>query len=57
MSAKEKMKAAAEQVFGRAMKETGHATGNKTTAAKGTALGARGKARHLKEKAKDKFKR
>ncbi len=57
MSAKEKMKAATEQVFGRAVKETGHATGHKTTAAKGTALGARGKARHLKEKAKDKFKR
>ncbi|WP_328965509.1 hypothetical protein [Streptomyces virginiae] len=57
MSAKEKMKAATEQVLGRAVKETGQATGHKNTAAKGAALGARGKARHLKEKAKDKFKR
>ncbi|WP_328741008.1 hypothetical protein OHA91_38505 [Streptomyces erythrochromogenes] len=56
MGAKEKMKAAAEQVLGRAMKETGQATGHKTTAAKGTALGARGKARHLKEETKDRFK-
>ncbi|MET9694792.1 hypothetical protein ABZY81_41465 [Streptomyces sp. NPDC006514] len=57
MSAKEKMKAATEQVFGRAVKETGQATGHKKTAAKGTALGTRGKARHLKEGVKDRFKR
>ncbi|MFE5559902.1 hypothetical protein [Streptomyces sp. NPDC056544] len=57
MSAKEKMKAATEQVVGRAVKETGQATGHRKTAAKGTALGTRGKARHLKEKVKDTFKR
>ncbi|THA31871.1 hypothetical protein E6W17_34725 [Streptomyces sp. A1547] len=56
LSAKEKMKAATEQIFGRAAKEAGQATGQKTTASKGAASGARGKARHLKEKATDKFK-
>ncbi|MGW7030479.1 hypothetical protein ACWGFX_25370 [Streptomyces xanthophaeus] len=57
MGAKEKMKAATEQVFGRAVKKTGQASGHKTTAAKGTALEARGKARNLKEETKDRFKR
>lgn len=47
---------ATEQIFGRAAKEAGQATGQKTTASKGAASGARGKARHLKEKATDKFK-
>ncbi len=51
------MKAAAEQVVGRTMKKTAHVMGNKTKQAKGAALEARGKARRLKEKGKDKFKR
>ncbi|WP_199920482.1 hypothetical protein [Streptomyces katrae] len=57
MSSREKMKAAAEQVVGRTMKKTAHVMGNKTKQAKGAALEARGKARRLKEKGKDKFKR
>ncbi|MEU7699255.1 MULTISPECIES: hypothetical protein [unclassified Streptomyces] len=57
MSAKEKAKAKAEQVMGKAMRKTGHIRGKRTTEAKGAALGLRGKAREQKEKAKDFFKR
>ncbi|MFB7983655.1 hypothetical protein [Streptomyces vinaceus] len=52
MSGKEKLKATAEQIVGRVVREIAHAMGHRTTAAKGTALQARGKARALKEKAK-----
>ncbi|WP_329192189.1 MULTISPECIES: hypothetical protein [unclassified Streptomyces] len=55
MSASEKMKAAAEQVIGRIVQKTAHTIGNRTTEAKGAALVARGKARHVKERAKDKI--
>ncbi|MFC9796979.1 hypothetical protein [Streptomyces sp. NPDC057695] len=57
MSAKEKAKAKAEQVVGKAMRKTGHLRGDRTTEAKGAALGLRGKARERKEKAKDFFRR
>ncbi|MGW2302669.1 hypothetical protein [Streptomyces sp. NPDC001809] len=57
MSAKEKAKAKAEQVVGKAMRKTGHIRGNRTTEVKGAALGLRGKARERKEQAKDLFKR
>lgn len=56
MSTSEKIKAKAEQVIGKAVRKTAHALGNETTAAKGAALEARGKGRHVKEKAKDAFK-
>ncbi|MFF3728137.1 hypothetical protein ACFYYM_37900 [Streptomyces erythrochromogenes] len=55
MSAREKIKATAEQVVGRAVRKTANAMGQRTTAAKGAALEARGKARGLKEKGKDEF--
>ncbi|MFI6417243.1 hypothetical protein ACIBG6_07490 [Streptomyces sp. NPDC050842] len=57
MSAKEKAKAKAEQIAGKAMRKSGHSRGKETTAAKGVALGVRGKAREAKEKGKDLFKR
>ncbi|MEU6948451.1 hypothetical protein ABZ957_24970 [Streptomyces sp. NPDC046316] len=57
MSAKEKAKAKAEQMIGKAMRKTSRVHGDKTTAAKGTALESRGKARETKEKGKDAFKR
>ncbi|MFE9845273.1 hypothetical protein [Streptomyces goshikiensis] len=57
MSTTEKMKAAAERMIGRTVRKTAHAVGNRTTEAKGAALEARGKARQLKEKGKDTFKR
>ncbi|MFJ3842023.1 hypothetical protein ACIPY6_41910 [Streptomyces sp. NPDC090054] len=53
MSASEKAKAAVEQVVGRAVRKIAYAIGRRTTAAKGAALEARGKARRLKEKGKD----
>ncbi|MFD0267414.1 hypothetical protein ACFVGY_12575 [Streptomyces sp. NPDC127106] len=56
MSASEKIKATAEQVAGKAVRKTAHALGNKTTEAKGAALEARGKARQVKERAKDDLK-
>ncbi|MDX3537266.1 hypothetical protein PV721_23395 [Streptomyces sp. MB09-01] len=56
MSASEKIKAKAEQVIGKAVRKAAHALGNETTAAKGAALEARGKGRHMKEKGKDVFK-
>lgn len=57
MSAKEKAKAKAEQIAGKAMRKTAHSQGKETTAAKGVALGMRGKAREAKERGKDFFKR
>ncbi|MEE1814448.1 hypothetical protein PUR59_05350 [Streptomyces sp. SP18ES09] len=57
MSAKEKAKAKAEQILGKAVQETGRIRRKRTTEAKGAALGLRGKARERKEKAKDVFKR
>ncbi|MFI5829260.1 hypothetical protein ACIA6C_18730 [Streptomyces sp. NPDC051578] len=56
MSASEKMKATAEQMIGRIVRKTAHAVGNRTTEAKGAALQARGKARQVKERAKDKIR-
>ncbi|MGW7436912.1 hypothetical protein [Streptomyces sp. NPDC054849] len=56
MSAREKTKAKAEQVIGKAVRKAAHALGNKTTEAKGAALEARGKARQVKEKGKDAFR-
>ncbi|WP_405859923.1 hypothetical protein OG361_34645 [Streptomyces sp. NBC_00090] len=56
MSTSEKVKAKAEQVIGKAVRKAAHALGNETTAAKGAALEARGKGRHVKEKGKDAFK-
>ncbi|MFJ1747433.1 hypothetical protein ACIOJD_14465 [Streptomyces sp. NPDC088116] len=57
MSAGEKAKAKTEQVVGKAVRKMAHAMGNETTAAKGAALEARGKARDTKERAKAGFKR
>jgi uncharacterized protein YjbJ (UPF0337 family) len=57
MSAGEKAKAKTEQVVGKAVRKAARAMGNETTAAKGAALEARGKARDTKEKAKGGFKR
>lgn len=57
MSAREKAKAKAEQVAGKAVRKTAHARGDKTTEAKGAALESRGKGREAKEKGKDVFKR
>ncbi|WP_329286661.1 hypothetical protein [Streptomyces sp. NBC_00691] len=57
MSAKEKAKAKAEQIVGKAVQKTAHVRGKRTTEAKGAALRLRGKARERKEKAKDFFKR
>ncbi|MCT4357072.1 hypothetical protein M5362_28555 [Streptomyces sp. Je 1-79] len=57
MSAKEKAKAKAEQLAGKAVKKGAQATGDRKTAAKGSALESRGKAREAKEKGKDAFKR
>ncbi|MEV6247590.1 hypothetical protein AB0M38_15505 [Streptomyces sp. NPDC051742] len=56
MSASEKVKAKAEQVIGKVVRKTAHALGNETIAAKGTALEARGRGRHVKEKGKGAFK-
>ncbi|WP_392895623.1 hypothetical protein [Streptomyces sp. LN699] len=56
MSAREKAKATVEQVVGRAVRRIALAIGHRTTAAKGAALEARGKARRIKEKGKDKLK-
>lgn len=56
MSASEKVKAAVEQFVGHAVYRVARAKGHWTTAAKGAALEARGKVRHLKEKSKDKFR-
>ncbi|MEV4946929.1 hypothetical protein [Streptomyces sp. NPDC053755] len=53
MSAKEKVKAKAEQVVGKAVRKTAYAWGKETTAAKGAALETRGRAREAKEKGKD----
>ncbi|MEU9235969.1 hypothetical protein [Streptomyces subrutilus] len=55
MSASEKVKAVGERIAGRVVRKVAGATGHRTTAAKGAALEARGKARQLKEKGKDKF--
>ncbi|MGW7101713.1 hypothetical protein [Streptomyces sp. NPDC054838] len=57
MSVREKIKAKAEQVIGKFVRKAARAMGKKTTAAKGAALEARGKARQVKEKGKDAFKR
>ncbi|BAC68667.1 MULTISPECIES: hypothetical protein [Streptomyces] len=56
MSAGEKAKAKAEQVVGKAVRKAAHAMGQETTAAKGAALEARGKARDTKERAKGSFR-
>ena len=55
MSTREKAKAQLEQVVGKVMRKTAHLTGKRTTGAKGAALQARGKARQLKEKGKDRI--
>lgn len=57
MSAGEKAKARAEQVVGKAVRKVAHALGDRVTEAKGAALEARGKARAVKEGAKDRFTR
>lgn len=57
MSAREKIKARAEQVIGKFVRKVAHLLGNRTTEAKGVALQARGKARQVKERGKDAFKR
>ncbi|MBX9427339.1 MULTISPECIES: hypothetical protein [Streptomyces] len=56
MSAKEKTKATTEQVVGKVVRKVAHAMGKDTTAAKGAALEARGKARATKESAKGGFR-
>ncbi|MFF9869697.1 MULTISPECIES: hypothetical protein [unclassified Streptomyces] len=56
MSAGEKAKATTEQVVGKAVRKLAHAMGKDTTAAKGAALEARGKARAIKEGARDGFR-
>ncbi|MFF8375590.1 hypothetical protein ACF07V_05525 [Streptomyces sp. NPDC015661] len=55
MSNWEKAKGQMEQVAGSAIRKSAHAMGNEKLAAKGGALYMRGKARHTKEKAKDKL--
>ncbi|MET9730491.1 hypothetical protein ABZZ79_07465 [Streptomyces sp. NPDC006458] len=57
MSAGQKAKATAEQIAGKAVRKVAHALGKNTTAVKGAALEARGKARATKERAKDSFHR
>ncbi|MET7758135.1 hypothetical protein ABZT27_26045 [Streptomyces sp. NPDC005389] len=57
MSAKEKVKAKAEQIVGKAVQKAAHVWGKRTTEGKGAALRLRGKAREEKEKAKDFFRR
>ncbi len=57
MSAGEKAKAKTEQVVGKVVRKVAHAVGNETTAAKGAALEVRGKARDIKERSKDSFRR
>ncbi|MFF4761672.1 hypothetical protein [Streptomyces sp. NPDC001292] len=52
MSAAEKARATTEQVVGKAVRKVAHALHNETTAAKGAALEARGKARAAKERSK-----
>ncbi|MFF8387014.1 hypothetical protein [Streptomyces kanasensis] len=56
MSTGEKAKATTEQVVGKAVRKLAHAMGQHTTAAKGAALEARGRARAAKEGAKDGFR-
>ncbi|GGW25372.1 hypothetical protein [Streptomyces xantholiticus] len=56
MSTGEKAKAKAEQVLGKAVRKAAHAMGKDTTAAKGAALEARGRARATKEKSRDRFR-
>ncbi|MFJ8647480.1 hypothetical protein ACIRNI_15325 [Streptomyces sp. NPDC093546] len=56
MSAGQKAKGTTEQVVGKAVRKVAHAMGKDTTAAKGAALEARGKARAAKEGAKDGFR-
>ncbi|MFF4249058.1 hypothetical protein ACFYY2_32000 [Streptomyces sp. NPDC001822] len=56
MSAGEKAKATTEQVVGKAVRKLAYAMGKNTTAVKGAALEARGKARATKEGAKDRFR-
>lgn len=56
MSATAKAKAQMEQIAGKAVRKAAHAMGKETMAAKGAALEARGKARHLKENGKDRFR-
>ncbi|WP_199806680.1 hypothetical protein [Streptomyces sp. NRRL F-5727] len=51
----EKTKAQMEVAGGKAIRKSAHAVGKEKLAAKGGALEARGKARHLKEQAKDKL--
>ncbi|MFE5792663.1 hypothetical protein ACFQ8C_08795 [Streptomyces sp. NPDC056503] len=55
MSTWEKAKAQMEETGGKALRKSAHAMGNEKLAAKGGALEARGKARHLKERAKGKL--
>ncbi|WP_017242016.1 hypothetical protein [Streptomyces sp. SS] len=55
MSTWEKAKAQLEEVAGKAVRKSAHAMGKEKLAAKGGALETRGKARHMKEKAKDKL--
>ncbi|MEU6007228.1 MULTISPECIES: hypothetical protein [unclassified Streptomyces] len=52
MSAGEKARATTEQLVGKAVRKVAHALHNETTAAKGAALEARGKARAAKERPK-----
>ncbi|MFH9590742.1 hypothetical protein ACH4LS_37100 [Streptomyces luteogriseus] len=56
MSTGEKAKATTEQVLGKAVRKLAHAMGKDTTAAKGAALEARGKARATKERGKGGFR-
>ncbi|MFC8508056.1 hypothetical protein ACFU3J_18445 [Streptomyces sp. NPDC057411] len=51
----QKAKAQMEEAGGKAVRKSAHAMRNEKLAAKGGALEARGKARHLKEQAKDRL--
>ncbi|MFJ3923339.1 CsbD family protein [Streptomyces sp. NPDC090022] len=56
MSGKEKTKAKAEQVRGKAKEAAGRVVGNESLTAKGRAEQVKGDARQAKEKTKDMFK-
>ena len=53
MSGTEKARARMEQIAGKAVRKSAHALGKEGLAAKGAALETRGKAREVKERAKD----
>ncbi|MFF5446472.1 hypothetical protein [Streptomyces sp. NPDC012888] len=56
MITRERAKAEVERVAGKAVRKAAHAVGREDLAVKGAALEARGRARRVKEKTKDRFR-